>query len=145
MKRYTSSALAGISLSLSACAVVPFPHASADAYQFSGRVLDRSSRRTVPDASVTLVGLPATATRSDADGRFVTRTSRTIHLLGIYTYDGLSTQFPPAKSASGPLRISHPGYETRDISVQSGRSYQPFSTRPAPIELGNIYVEPTAR
>ena len=133
--------ISAISLSLSACVVVPFPHASADANQVSGRLLDGTSRRPVSDATVVLVGLPATETRSDTSGRFVTRPSRSLHLVGIYTYDGLKTQFPPPKSGSDSLRIVHPAYKTRDIAVNTRRAYEPFSPRPAAIRLGDIYVE----
>lgn len=129
-------------LGLSSCVIVPIPHTSPNAYQFSGRVRDSLTRKAVPGATVVLVGLPDTTTHSDAEGYFITRSSYTVHFLGIYPYDdAFVVQIPPHRSTTGPIRVTHPNYKTRELPVYSDEHYDPFGPKATPVRLNDIFIE----
>jgi hypothetical protein len=98
-------------LLLSSCVIVPFPHTLVDVPRDSGRILDASNHRPVPNALVAFTSYPATAVKTDSSGRFTTGISRSLVLVGLYTYDGLDFTLPPVNDKpEGVLMVTHPGY-----------------------------------
>jgi len=131
-------------LALNAC-VIPAPHHSVNAPRFSGRVVDAANLRPVIGADIALGGLPDSAVKSDAAGRFTTRVSRTIHLLGIYGYSDSLLQLPPPKSSNGKLIITHPHYHSAEVPADCA-SYPTFISGEVPIiSIREIRLQPLPR
>jgi len=134
-------------LALTACVPLPVPHSSVNAPRFSGRVVSATTRRPISGTSVVLRGLGDTAVETDADGRLLTRISRTTHLAGIYTYDdGMRLQFPPARSSDGTLLVSRPGYHPAEVRADCSPYPQPFQSdsQVPTVPLPDIRLQPAS-
>jgi len=79
----------------------------------SGRVVDASSRKPIPGATVSVDGQPALFAQTSSDGQFILApTTRTTHIFVLAPYRSL----PPG----GTIIVFAEGYASKEIVVNGG-------------------------
>jgi hypothetical protein len=105
--------------------------------EVSGHVVDASTRKAIPAATIQIAERPRTLTHSDARGAFIVPADHSFHLAFIpgpcaWTY------FPPERPYCDRLVVAHPGYATREFHAVSISRTPPSSRDPERIKTADI-------